>query len=301
VESPRPFFAISLPELKEAAMYDSISCRADPNPTSTYRHSSRPFHADPHHAIAIFSITIHVDRFGGGGNDPNYFLLFVHRSSLVQCLDRYPSCVSYDGDPQPIPYSEWGQSICRWLTAGSFPARWITTTSGQRCIIIPDPISHINTPLVLLNFNQNDVTKLHTVEKRKREIRVHARLIEHRSTELGATRQNLGQHTMTFDHTTPENVVSNSTLDIPSYDWLYDDSNGIDGLMYPRGILKSITRKNVALTDRYQCFQDSVYSGLSFTVYPSKRNHNFQGVMLDEERVLGLRVRIYSFWVLSVR
>ena len=106
---------------------------------------------------------------------------------------------------------------------------------------------------------------------------------------------------MTFDHTTPENVVSNSTLDIPSYDWLYDDSNGIDGLMYPRGILKSITRKNVALTDKYQCFQDSVYSGLSFTVYPSKRNHNFQGVMLDEERVLGLRVRIYSFWVLSVR
>ena len=136
-------------------MYDSISCRADPNPTSTFRHSPRSFHADPHHAIAIFSISIRRD-----GGDRYQYLLFVHRSSLVQCLDRYPSCVSCDGDPKPIPYSEWGQSICRWLTAETLGTGWINMTSGQRCVIIPDPSYRVYGPLILLNFNHSGCSQV---------------------------------------------------------------------------------------------------------------------------------------------
>lgn len=196
----------------------------------------------------------------------NYsFNLFVHRSSLVQCLDRYPSAVSHAGDPPPIPYTAWGPSICRWLATKSLLTRWITTTSGQRCIIMPDPSFHPeNTYLILLNFSQNDVAKLRVAEELKDE------------------RNRRDCHTRGYDEGSWRETFDDSDS---------DDSDGMDGLSKPIGQVR-INRRTQRFWNRNQCFQDKVHSNLPFTIYSSKKRYNFQGVMLDEERILGLGVRM---------
>jgi len=130
---------------------------------------------------------------------------------------------------------------------------------------MPDPSSHPQNPyLILLNFSQNNVAKLHASEKwedgRKRRKFLTRSYDERAWTEI-------------FDD--PDN----------------DDSDGMDGLSKPLGQVR-INRRSQKFWYRNKCFQDKVHSNLSFTIYSSKKRYNFQGVMLDEERILGLGVRI---------
>ncbi|KAF7762341.1 hypothetical protein Agabi119p4_8934 [Agaricus bisporus var. burnettii] len=144
----RPFFKLALPELcpEDNVGINTIECPAEPNPTSSFRHSPKPFHPDPYRAIAIFNISIRSRVFRTIHNIPHpiqlacQFFLFVHRSSLAECLNRLENFISYHDDPRPVPYDDWGKDICRWIPADGYSSQWITKTSGQKCVLFPDTV-----------------------------------------------------------------------------------------------------------------------------------------------------------------
>jgi len=130
---------------------------------------------------------------------------------------------------------------------------------------MPDPSFHPeNTYLILLNFSQNDVAKLRVAEELKDE------------------RNRRDCHTRGYDEGSWRETFDDSDS---------DDSDGMDGLSKPIGQVR-INRRTQRFWNRNQCFQDKVHSNLPFTIYSSKKRYNFQGVMLDEERILGLGVRM---------
>ncbi|KXN81081.1 hypothetical protein AN958_06125 [Leucoagaricus sp. SymC.cos] len=229
---PQPFFALALPQLATDKKFSHISCRADPNPTSSFHHSSKPFHADPFHAIAIFTIHVRPSNMIAPGFIPHFapsssFVLFVHRSSLVKCLERFPEAISDTGDIEPVPYSMWGQDACRWFLAEALSTRWITTTAGQRCIIIQDINLDVErAPFILLNFNQKDVARVLEDEARDRQEK------EKRLTAM--------------------------------------------------------VRPDDPIPDERHVFREIGYSSLSYTVCASKKKYPFDGVLIDEERIIGL-------------
>jgi hypothetical protein len=163
----RPFFQLALPALypDENAGFDSIQCRAEPNPTSGFRYSTKPFHPDPQRAIAIFNLRIRPHETHTILHIPHpiqiscLFMLFVHRSSLVKCLSLFKDFISDHEDLKPVPYDDWGIDVCRWLPAEDYVTQWITTTSGQRCALFPE-VDSSPEPITLLDFNQTEVARI---------------------------------------------------------------------------------------------------------------------------------------------
>ena len=178
-------------------------------------------------------------------------------------------------------------------------------TSGQRCVIIPDPSYRVYGPLVLLNFNQNDVAKLHTAEKQKykmmsrRDRLVRRKREENRGIYLFQTQSVYPNYWEVYS-----DMVGDSIPDDPDDEKggpyrrycsreldggidLDDDSDDGDGPT--RNRVKSKTQPG-RLYD-HKCFQNTVYSRLSFTVW-SMDSCTFDGAILDEEGILGLGVRI---------
>jgi hypothetical protein len=39
-------------------------------------------------------------------------------------------------DPMSIPWLTWGPPVTRWFPADIYSTRWITTTAGQRAVLI---------------------------------------------------------------------------------------------------------------------------------------------------------------------
>jgi hypothetical protein len=163
----QPFFKLALPALypEENVGFDGIQRRAEPNPTSGFRYSTKPFHPDAQRAIAIFILRIRsresypIPHFAQPIQIPCFVMLFVHRSSLVKCLDLFDSFISDHEDPKPVPYDDWGTDVCRWLAADDYATRWITATSGQRCALFVDVDSSLE-PITSLDFNQTEVSRI---------------------------------------------------------------------------------------------------------------------------------------------
>jgi hypothetical protein len=297
--------------------FGHISCRAEPNPTTTFHHSTKAFHADPHHAIAIFSLTVGIDNgllgFLHHLDLSSNFVFFVHRSSLLKCIDQFSTLVSPGGEASSVPYSQWGPPICRWFAGEAFPTRWITTTAGQRCITMPDIGSEIDsTPLILLNFNQKDVMKVLEAEKSERnawdraqrakerlaaltsqgdpqlhqeiyEVRVN---LEEAMLQLGLSVEEYNQRPISLDdHNEGDDPGTNVLSDND-----FSDLNNSSPVRRKR--VKAMTQLSDALDDPHHCFQNITYSGLPYTVCLSKEKYSFHGALLDEEMILGLRVSV---------
>ncbi|KAF9449341.1 hypothetical protein P691DRAFT_728062, partial [Macrolepiota fuliginosa MF-IS2] len=160
--SEQPFLVLSLPRLSFDKAFDWIACRAEPGPTNEPQGTSKPFGADPHHAIVIFDVVIRpADR----SQNTTKFAFFVHRSSLVRCMDIFSAPISSGERLKPVPYDAWGPPVCRWFneSVDGYLIRRIAGAFGQRYIA-----SATNTmaPLLLLNFNQVDVAKVLVAKKR---------------------------------------------------------------------------------------------------------------------------------------
>lgn len=83
--------------------------------------------------------------------------------------------------PPRIPWPEWGPPITRWFNSDSIPTRWITTTAGQRCVLIADSAPDTGFPYVVLDFNAESVRRMkrwqkaRTVREKERERRARER------------------------------------------------------------------------------------------------------------------------------
>ncbi|KAJ7093962.1 hypothetical protein B0H15DRAFT_831449 [Mycena belliarum] len=132
---PEPALTLHLPRLVPGQRIRLISARGEPNPSvyAPRRPARLPFQSAPEESIIVFHLNFLSAQF----------LLFTHRRALLALLRAHEP-----GDA--VGYAEWGPDVCRWIDAAGMNMDWITTTAGQRCVLILDrPIS----PFFVLDFN----------------------------------------------------------------------------------------------------------------------------------------------------
>ncbi|KAJ3787498.1 hypothetical protein GGU11DRAFT_716906 [Lentinula aff. detonsa] len=131
-----PLRQLALPRLMPQNILRFISCRGEPNPTGFIRsqhYSDRPFHYDPLDSIVLLHLRVH------GLHLSSLFTIFVHRRSLLNLLPPHAPFVDIDVE-KPVPWAEWAPPITFCIDlGGSIPSRWITTTCGQRFVVLPSP------------------------------------------------------------------------------------------------------------------------------------------------------------------
>jgi hypothetical protein len=237
--------SLSLPKLKSEATIHAISCRAEPNPMGSGAERedrdllpihSRPFHSSASEAIILFNIYAQHQTLWT-------FSLVIHRKSLLALLpplqdSNYALSVEASGGQvtphpgemqdesfsgsedesgvrhlEPIPWAEWGPSISRWIKAQDHTARWITSSTGQRLVLIDDPTWRVEQPIIVFDFNP--------------------------------------RHRCPHSNTSHELLCANE-----------------DGP-----------------------FEEDVYSELPFGWTISEESYDFDAVLMDDERVIGMRVR----------
>ena len=145
-----------------------------------------------------------------------------------------------DDDPIPIPWSSWGPAVSRWLPADINSSRWITTTAGQRAVLISQFHHDTGHQYVVLDFN-------------------------------------------------PENLrrIEMKLASLPS-----DVKNRI------------VCLRNLEDLKTAGIFEDPVVSKLPFVICTSEKVHEWDGVLMDEERVLGVVSRVsflLFFQLLTIR
>jgi hypothetical protein len=154
-----PIAALGLPILKEGHLISMLSCRGEPNPAGGgLPYSTQPYNSSPMDAIIIFNLRVQGVGVVITGNT---FSIFVHRRALLElCQDTTISPPQSDDDDTPvIPWRRWGPAITRWLGTGVMPTRWITTTSGQRCVFRLAGTGDELSPIVVLDFNPTSVKR----------------------------------------------------------------------------------------------------------------------------------------------
>ncbi|KAJ6610510.1 hypothetical protein B0H10DRAFT_1913390 [Mycena sp. CBHHK59/15] len=140
-EQTAPALCLRLPRLNPTAHFLYITARSEPNPALPHRpkRARAPFHPSAEDAIIVFHLMLRVHV----GRPPAVYLLFTHRRALLALLTA--------GGASPRSYSEWGPDICRWLSGTGINTNWITTTSGQRCLLT---VTAQPAPLFLADFNR---------------------------------------------------------------------------------------------------------------------------------------------------
>ncbi|KAF7342024.1 F-box domain-containing protein [Mycena venus] len=135
-----PLLTLHLPRLVPGRTIRYMTARGEPNPQASYRKPrSMPFHSSVEDSIIVFQISL--------PSEPDLrayrFLLFIHRRALLALLDNHAP-----GDS--CGYADWGPDICRWFNGAGLVMDWITTTSGQRCVLLPN---RVPSQFIMLDFN----------------------------------------------------------------------------------------------------------------------------------------------------
>ena len=391
-----------LPALANGRSLGAISCRAEPNPISQSSLKSyfekkqrtggeeddplkptRGFLADAEEAICIFTIRIlgvQLGHFQFG----HTFTFIVHRHALVNIVEEFereqegeamvnPQTLEtptidleqVDGiAPTPTkPYKCWGPTITRWFNADAIPTRWITTTAGQRYVLIADaePESALDSgyPYVVLDFGKVAVQRMlawtEAINERVAKMAKQRNVVAEEPYEdrlegvLSASEEDEGtlgfiglgdewafEHLDTdeweegSDNMSLENGGSPIGSDFEAevgggaeqFDVVHDFTPSVDvvnsppdnsetqeeGSEFPNSLDED---EAVNLSKRIWCmtkpnvlepadtFAEPVLGSLPYVACASERPHPFHGVLLDEERVVGLRVRLYPYWLLN--
>ncbi|KAF9448675.1 hypothetical protein P691DRAFT_775215 [Macrolepiota fuliginosa MF-IS2] len=256
----RPFFLLSLPRLRAGNTFRYITCLAEPDagPCNT----SKPFYTNPQHAIA----TCYVNVLSAGSGA--IFRLFVHRSSLIGCLDRFSAFTSFNEPPEPIPYDQWG------------PPKYI---------LPPPPVARAH--LMLLDFNPIDVAKVLATEDHLlaplEDIGCRARVEYYGAedefpgdyAEMGSGYKGKDKQ-VALQLREASGLRSGPPADVVGT----HDSSG-----KPRLRSRVVTRTMDALDDPEGCFEHTVYSSLPYTVHWSQDKYEFDELILDEENILGIQ------------
>ncbi|KIK64098.1 hypothetical protein GYMLUDRAFT_40341 [Collybiopsis luxurians FD-317 M1] len=170
-EPSTPLRKLALPRLLPHNILRFISCRAEPNPVgfdNDVKYSDRPFHYDSFESVVLLHLRVH------GIHLSSLFTIFVHRRSLLDLIsDQEPPTLDDCGETKPIPWSEWAPPITFCIDlGGSIPSRWITTTCGQRFVVLPGAVDAEEDldqldddgrrkpcPIVVFDFNPYNVRK----------------------------------------------------------------------------------------------------------------------------------------------
>lgn len=277
--------------------------------------------------------------------------------------------------PHPAPiltptksYQSWGPTITRWFNADGIPTRWITTTAGQRYVLIaeaePESVLTSGYPYVVLDFGKVAVQRMqawtealnervarmarrgdNTVEE-PHDGRLEEALEASEEDEGTLGYMNLGGDEWAFVHSDTEDseegsdnmsLVEHGDLPIGSdveaeidgeaehIGFVHDfnpsaevemelnSTSGISEIQreapeFPNSLDEGISVETLNLSKRIWCmtkpnvlepadtFAEPVLGSLPYVACASERPHPFHGVLLDEERIVGLRASRYPCW-----
>ncbi|KAF9445398.1 hypothetical protein P691DRAFT_270992 [Macrolepiota fuliginosa MF-IS2] len=284
----QPFLVLSLPRLRSRNTFPFINCRVEPNPRSRPHDASKPFYADPHHAIVIFMVYVRL-----AGLTSTYFTFFIHRSSLVECIDKFSAFTSFDDRPKPVPYDEWGPPVCRWFAVDDL--MWLAATFDQTYIASPPKGETGDMPLTLLDFNPIAVARALAAERYR--IRTKSLDGDGRSFPQGEgssrDKEEMGPGPKRKDVQVPLQMHEGGTPTTSS-DSLTKQVKARDpsreSSLRERVAARAVTRAMDPLNDQKRCFENTVYSSLPYTVRSSQDKYNFDALLLDEESIIGIRM-----------
>ncbi|KAF6754717.1 hypothetical protein DFP72DRAFT_898601 [Ephemerocybe angulata] len=194
-----PMCALELPLLAPGRSFAELSCRSEPNPIGERsptphtpkptKRQHRPYRANTEDAIIVFNVRIQPVQTGPHPllvvGFSHTYTFFVHRKSILRILheqkrDEKPHIdIDFPSNsvlfPKPVPWEQWGPKATRWIETDDIPTRWITTTSGQRAVLISSAAANqqgSGSPIVIMDFNETRVKKIgHELAQKQRKER----------------------------------------------------------------------------------------------------------------------------------
>ena len=236
---------LGLPPLTQNASIDLLSCRSEPNHTSSGSvaipsPSYRPFRDKAEDAIVMFNMSYsHYSEFLTG-----WLTLIVHRRALLAYLPAAhrtstPFCSLPELTPAvvEVPWSAWGPTATRLFLGNITPMHWMATTAGQRAVMLENQVP---TSIIVRDFNPYAV-----------------RVARALASASGHSQQR---------------------------NWSKQHPNGnrmalkVEDNVFPAGFI----------------FKDDVRSSLPYVETVTQRVYHYEGAMIDDERILGFKVRSES-------
>ncbi|ESK93925.1 hypothetical protein Moror_12973 [Moniliophthora roreri MCA 2997] len=245
-ESTSPDLILHLPTLNTGFFVADLACRGAPNPSVSTPRNERPFRSSAEDSILVFHLYVSFIN-------PaviTQFVFFTHRRALLDLLAKSGSLARSSLSPdllatafpdestkattlpsdEGVRWARWGRPITRWFHGRSITTDWITTTCGQRFVLISPQAHTMAQPVIVLDFNQH-----------------HCKQLRHRET-LGGPKE---QHRV----------------------WLAEEPD-------------NISRLNV--------FKEEVMGLLPYVATKSAEVYGYHGVLMDDERIIGLKRAEFS-------
>lgn len=269
---------LHLPELSLSAIL-RFACRAEPNPqaiatevqaTAASSESSfcgrqnRMFRDDPTSSIIIFHILLH----GMGPqhlNPLDSFVFITHRSSLLSLIApeelAHPFlCVETTMTEKDMTWGEWdGEMKTRWFETeqgGMLSMRWITTTAGMKWVVMAEG-------------TQTQAADAGTVTVR-----------DFNPHQVDEVYKRIGDG--------PTKVARAAA---------HDEGTGMLGAEGQEGkrpvvLTKRVVKEKTVLNTN-GFFTQPLVSGLPYVETVTGGMKGYDGVLMDEQRIIGVQARIF--------
>jgi hypothetical protein len=264
ITSVRLIHSFLLPTITRGYRITNVYCRSDPNPTAIasfpkYARSNRPFSNDPSCAIIIF--TLRIQPFMGA--EHRDFVMITHRKAL---LDILPSLSYHPVNPPSISTRRSEQhpfsSMTPWKSWGPPNTRW---------------------------FNADDITTTFittTAGQRCVQFVPSIRNVSDRDNPMPDTIVILDFNPWHVKLANYDRKIRGLNVVLVGNDFGPDGDGGIDIAYEPE--------ENICLA--HGAFEEDIVGRLPFVACKLPEKWDYDAVLLDEERILGIRVspRIFT-------
>ncbi|KAL1702803.1 hypothetical protein EV121DRAFT_281585 [Schizophyllum commune] len=191
--------------------------------------------------------------------DEEVLSLVVHRSTILRHASR--------GEPL-VHWKDWGPNGARWLCMSQMSDCYITTTSGQRYVQKPSIVLNAPAqPIHILDFNP------HTVR------RVEAQLLA-QAAEAGGDD---GARKVTIDTSTATIVLAAKHEQGRPWADSQETNREHPRVDWPKEVFNGAARMARLFDDARE-----LEPGLPFVRTVSKQRFTIDGVIMDDERIIGL-------------
>lgn len=265
-----------LPKLADGVSVAHFSCRGEPNPsvygTRYGRALDRPFLPDSEKAIIMSRIWLRNDN----AHHSESMMFVVHRDALLSLVKIKPSesngmyrTVVEDADCErwKIPWTTWGPQMTRWFPTRDNIAVWLTVSCGSRLVLGEETDDETRSIITVYDFGINRVKKAIATARDILQV------------ERGEKEGNIPS---LRDVTTTSHWVWDMNSD--------DRVTGPSSMTRPAWGESRLIARSISLPDESSSFAEESVSSLPYILVRRCVEGSYQGVLMDEECLLGLKV-----------
>ncbi|KAF5352993.1 hypothetical protein D9758_007884 [Tetrapyrgos nigripes] len=287
-----PNLTLKMPSVNSRVELEEFSCRGAPKPSSCNDNipSQRPFHSDPDQSILVFHLFTTME-FWSQGHRVVPFAFFVHRKTFLELLRSHEASIDnvtrHDdrNSPITIPWSSWGPPKTRFLyqsfSGQSSNTDWITTACGQRYIFFH--YLREGYPMIVLDFNEHTVNRVRDAVCRSQE----KMLQQNPRFALGYDSSQLELDIPLLGMKVPLSVKGYDGMERQVVGWSWDPLPKKLGIPDDNVYGGPYRTTNTLLQRVF--FSEPVYGNLPYVMFCSEEDYTFDGAMMDDERVLGVK------------